>query len=161
MRKLNSKIILLFIFIASITVAQENYGIDSIKIYAIKWNGKYPYAKNLEGIKKLPKYYFATTGTQLNTFFNDYEDCVNKLGNEKNITISENLLNALVILVFYDKKEIELGFDTKGNYLFKGKWHKINYEFYYTLFKYFSNEVMPEKILKTSKNEYKDNLWND
>ena len=161
MKTTRIKLLLIFIVITAFSFAQENEYVDSIKIYAIRWNGKSPYAKNAEGIKKLPKFYFATSGASLNTFFIDYEDCINKLNSDKNITTSENLLNVVAVFVFNDKRKIEIAFDTKGNYLFKEKWHKINYEFYYTLFKYFSNEIIPKKILLDSKRKYKDCIWDE
>lgn len=155
------KITIIFIFLATISFAQEGEYIDSIKMYAVRWNGKTPYAKNVDGIKKLPKYYFATSGSSLNSFFVDYEDCVNKLSNDKTITTSQNLLNVVVVLIFNNGNKVEIGFDTKGNYFFKEKWHSINYEFYYTLFKYFSNEIIPGKILYESKKKYKDCIWDE
>lgn len=161
MRKVEIIITFLFIVMLCPVIHGQDVNVDSVKIYAIKWNGKYPFARNPEGLKKFPKFYFETNGSRLNTFFIDYDDCIKKLQNEKNQIKEGGFLVSLVILVFSDKKQAEISFDSDGNYFTNGKWYKVNNELYYTLFKYFSNEIISEKTLKGCKEKYRGDFWYD
>ncbi|MGQ0828677.1 MAG: hypothetical protein ACT4ON_09805 [Bacteroidota bacterium] len=152
-------------FIYSNNYAQSDSGeeeITYIKIYSVEWNLKSKLAYTIDNFKDRYRYYFEYKENNLETMFIDYDDCIEKLSSQKIISsdsASEDMIRDYVELYFGKKKKIELFFDYKGNYYFQKKWHSRNDGFYYTLFKYFSNEMISKKLIEEAKKNFKDPLW--
>jgi len=151
------------LLVSLIGFSQNIVELDSIKIYLIDWNKKYKFAIGIENFKEYYQHYFKTDGTDFKTMFLDYADCVEKLNSKSNIAHERKtkLLNSLVELHFNDGKVLEVFFDIKGNYYFQGEWHVMNNGLYYLLFKYFSNEIIPQQILDNAKSNFKDGFWHE
>ncbi len=159
---------LIFIAIALIThfniYSQPKVAeINKIKIYAVSWNAKSKLAHTIYNIKKYHTYFFQTEEIELNNMFIDYNDCVSKLSSRESLftsdTVKKVTTKVLAELHFGNKKVISLFFDQQGNYFYANKWHKINSELYYLLFKYFSNEIVPQTTLDEAKRNYQDDFW--
>jgi len=94
--------------------------------------------------------------------FDDYEDCVEKLHSQDTIQVLSNnkkiLVNVLVELSFGEER-VDLYFLRTGDYLLDNIVYKRNSGLYFSLFKYFSNELIPEDILLKSKEAMVDIYW--
>jgi len=152
---------ILFFLFPIFTKSQNIVEIEKIKIYLINSNAKYRSAIGIEDFKANYQYYFETSGDILYKMFYDYNDCIDKLKTKTSIIYEREtkLLNSLVELQFSEQKVIQIYFDIKGNYYFMGDWHKMNNELYYILFKYFSNEILPQKILGLSRKLSRGDFW--
>lgn len=157
MRKCYFLIVIIILTTVSSLLSQNGL-IDSLKIYAIKWDAQYTFARNNEGLKQFPLYCFQSNGAELNTFFLNFDDCVSKLHSGDSIAKGGSL-RALVSIVFSDGKTVDVSFDSDGNYFFQQKWYKVNSEFYYTIFKFFSNEIVSDKTLQKCKKKYRGPFW--
>jgi len=140
--------------------SNETY-LTTIKIYASSWNSKYLIPRTIKNIKELHSYYFKSDANDLFPMFSDFEDCKEKLSKQKILPDSLHaiIINSLVEISFSKKKVIRIYFDMRGNFYYQDKWHKRNNELYYLLFKYFSNEIIPQKTLEECKAKYIDDLW--
>lgn len=160
------RLLVFILFLSFYSFSQKKEQKDKeIKVYAVSWNTAYKLARTTENIQKTALYFFKSNETWVDVMFSDYEDCFQKLTKQKTIELPDNFSGSkvktrvLVEIVFKPKKIIKVFFDNEGNFFFDNKWHVRNDEFYYLLFKYFSNEIVPEKILSTAKSNFKDELW--
>lgn len=158
---------LLFTIFSSSLFSQKNNQEDKeIRVYAVSWNTSYKLAHTTDNIKQTSLYFFKTTEPWVNIMFDNYEDCVQKLNSRKVLDLPEDAsgtkvkTRVLVEILFDQKNVIKVFFDNSGNYYFNNKWHIRNDEFYYAIFKYFSNEIIPETILLETKKNSKGGLWN-
>jgi len=141
------------------SIGQDINDIESISIHSMRWNVNRPFIPSTENFKEFSYFVFTTSDTGLETFFNDYDDCVESLSADWNLTVEHSRINSLVELYFLDGQMLELFFDTKGNYFFQGKWYNMHDEFYYTLFQYFSDVLIPEDVLKKAEISFRGSFW--
>lgn len=167
MIKTKLKLILIFLVSLSLRLASQDkndlYADQLIKIYSASWNTKYLIPRGIKNIKELHSYFFQTDGSNLNLMFLDYEDCKTKLSEQKLLpdSLQAKIINSLVEFYFDKEHYVSIYFDNRGNYYFNEKWHVKSNELYYLLFKYFSNEIVPQKTLEEAKLDYKDNFWHE
>lgn len=135
--------------------------IDSIEIYAIRWQPGRPYARSPKNFKDLSEFYFSTSEIYLNVFYTDYDEFFSNLDSRLIARDSIHYLNSMVILTFVNKKKLVLYFDLNGNYFFNDKWHMVQPELYYVLFRYFSNIIIPSSTLDYCKKKYRGDFWYD
>lgn len=154
------KILLLLLLIVLYSSSySKDYGLTKIKIYLVKWNARYTIVRNIDNIKREYLYYFEVLDDNLINMFSDYSDCINKLEMQDTINHQYNSCNACVEL-FFCRKKITIYFSNSGDYFFNTKWYKVNYGFYYLLFSYFSNELIPPETLNKAKSNMKHkSLW--
>lgn len=154
--------IALFILVSANTLrAQKEAAINQIETFAVSWDAKYNLARNPKNIKQYHEFYFRNGNTEdFNKMFLDYNDCVEKLTKQKTLTDSSSnrFVNVLVEISF-GKKIVSVCFDRQGNFFYGNTWHVKSNEMYYLLFKYFSGEIVPPKVLEETKSNYKDDFW--
>ena len=161
---MKTSFIVLFLSICIFSFGQSDTNtVESIKIYAVSWNALYTMPRKIDNIKKTHIYYFETKDSDFEKMFLDYSDCINKLSSQKELalkdSIKKNRTNVLAELYFGNKKVVSIFFDNDGNYYFTDKWHVKNYGLYYLLFKYFSNEIIPQAVINDAKKNLKDDFW--
>lgn len=160
MQGMNSiKVILLFTALI-FGVIPLSAQVKSIEVYAIYWEVKMPFAIRMEKFEESSFIYYKNSVEDLYLLFYNYEDCKSKLNSYPEIN-NDGLLNSMVILHFDQGSSVKLYFDLKGNYYYDGKWHVKNCELYVNFFKYFSNVIIPEKILEECMSEYRGDFWYD
>ncbi|MBA3680508.1 MAG: hypothetical protein H0W73_05000 [Bacteroidetes bacterium] len=164
MRVLTILLIICIFFSTDIFSQKNESGDKKIKIYSISWNTAYKLARTTKNIKQKYIYYFETDVTWLDVMFLNYEDCIEKLSKQKVIASADSLskairTNVLVELCFPNKRIVKVYFNNEGDFYFNGNWHKRNDGFYYLLFKYFSDEIIPPTTFQEAKKNYKDKLW--
>lgn len=159
-------ILLLFIYVQVNGFCQPKEKIDkTIKIYAVSWQKAYRLARTINNIRQNYIYYFETEAVWLNKMFLNYEDCINQLASQSEVITSDTVsgkfkrTNVLVELYYSDTKVVSLYFNDEGDFYFQDKWHTRNDELYYSLFRYFSDELIPASTLELSKKNHKDGLW--
>lgn len=147
------------------TYSQSDTPIN-VKIYSVEWNLKTKFPYTINNFKDYYKYYFEIKNSNLETMFMDYSDCTAKLSSQKELIIPDSIrgdkkkINALVELVF-DKKIVQLFFDSKGNYYLQNKWHVKNEGLYYALFKYFSDTIIHQILIEEAMKNRIDDLWHN
>lgn len=124
----------------------------------ISWNTKYRLARTTDNFKEYHLFYFKIDGTDLSNMFDDTDDFDKKLSSSKILNEDNKRLNAMVELKFKDKI-IPIFFDNNGNYNYNGKWYVRHDGMYFLLFKYFSDELIPNSILNKSKDNFKSDFW--
>lgn len=161
MNRVILSIFLLTVLVGHKGLAQKLTGISQVQVYAVSWDAKYNLARNPKNIKQFHEFYFKNGNTEdFNKMFLDYNDCVEKLTKQKTLTDSSSnrFVNALVEISF-GKKKVSVCFDRQGNFFYGNMWHVKSNELYYLLFKYFTGEIVPPKILEETKSNYKDDFW--
>jgi hypothetical protein len=113
----------------------------------------------MDKFKEFHEYSFNIKDDDFDNMFPDYDECVKNLNSWDTLKTKPSFLNSLVEITFENGEKLEVFFDMKGHYFFEGNWHKINNEFYYLLFKYFSNELIPNAVLNSAKNNSKGDFW--
>lgn len=132
----------------------KNNEIKKVKIYLVEWNinTKLPYT--IKNFKKFYRYYFEINKCDFDDLFFDYAECIEMLSSQKSIssdTAASNFVRDYVEIRFLKGKKVKLYFDIIGNYYFKNKWYSRNDSLYYALFKYFSDLLIPQKIISQAK----------
>ena len=142
---------------------QDNMSYDiHVKMYFCAWERYYSIARLNTNIQELHSFYFESHMSDVMHQFDDYEDCVEKLHSQDTIQVLSNnkkiLVNVLVELSFGEER-VDLYFLRTGDYLLDNIVYKRNSGLYFSLFKYFSNELIPEDILLKSKEAMVDIYW--
>lgn len=164
MKALNLLFITCLFFKANV-FSQENENADNkVKIYCVSWNTNYKLARTTENIEKKYIYYFETDAVWLNVMFLNYEDCIEKLSKQQIIASPDTVIkairtNILAELHFSDNKIVKVYFNNQGDFYFNKKWHKRKDNFYYFLFKYLSDEIIPPTTFQEVKKNYKNKMW--
>lgn len=152
---------IVLLFWANSLLAQKANAVTKIQVYAVSWDAKYNLARNPKNIKQYHEFYFKNGNAEdFNNMFLDYKDCVEKLSTQKALSdsVSNRFVNALVEISF-GKKTLSICFDKQGNFYFNNVWHTRNNELFFMLFKYFSNEIISQKVLEETKDKYIDDFW--
>lgn len=152
-------ICILLIFLISDSFSQNQaIGVTKIKIYMVKWYSHYHIVRNIENIKETYLYFFKMKDNELAYYFDSYTDCISKLKSQDTVSHKYNSCNICVEL-FFKKKKLSVYFKNNGEYYFDGQWYKINSGFYYNLFSYFSEELIPPETLNKAKQNANINFW--
>jgi hypothetical protein len=133
--------------------------VDSISVYFLEWKKKRRFAIGFHQIVKYHEHYYKTSGLYFYMMFDDYYDCYKKLSSWQKLEDGEeSFLNSLVEFRF-DTKVIRVYFDIEGHYYFNGQWYRPNYTMYYLLFRYFSDEIIPQTVLQKAKENSNGRFW--
>lgn len=154
-------IVLFTVISANPLLAQKSVEVSQVQVYAVSWDAKYNLARNPKNIKQYHIFYFKNGNTEdFNKMFLDYNDCNDKLSKQK--VMSDSTANRFVnmlVEISFGKKKVSVCFDRQGNFFYNNLWHVKSNELYYLLFKYFSNEIVPPKVLEEAKSNSKDDFW--
>lgn len=142
--------LLLFIVCFSSCIGQNPPSeIRKVKMYFVTWSSHYKLPRSIENFKKYHIFSFETKSIDFETIFSDaldFEDFISKC--EVDTNNNTRLLNSMVELHFKKAKVVKLFFDIKGNFFYAGVWYEKNDDFYYLLFRYFSDNIVPESNLE-------------
>jgi len=137
--------------------------IEKTIIYLRDWDARYKIPGTPANFKneRIFEFQFAVNSGDLSGLFDNYSDFKTKLSSSDTIASFDFIreINALVEFVFSDGKVEEVSFDAEGNYANDGKWYKCNYSFYYSLFRFFSNDIVPNKTLNKAKRHAVIGFW--
>ena len=141
-------------------MANDSGKVDSVQMYLIEWNKKRRFAVGMRNFREHHEHYFKTDGLVFYRMFDDYQDCVNKLSSRDTVMYDNGtLLNSLIELKFQDGNTVEIFFDIRGNYFFNDSWYKMHDDFYFILFRYFSNLIIPNGLLDEAKRNLNEGEW--
>ena len=104
-------------------------------------------------------FYIRTSGYVFADIYDDYYSAKKIISNNSiiNDSLGQNryLINSMVKFNFQEGT-IVIYFDYKGNYFYDDCWYNIDYNLYYNLFKYFSDELIPKATIEEAKNKYEN-----
>jgi len=151
------------LIISAYSFAQDTISLVTIKIYLVDWQSHPTRPYSLENFNGSARYYFETGAEDFHKMFLDASEQNESLESYiefKDASVKHHSINAMVEFI-YNHDTLIVFFDIDGNYYYKNKWHARHNEMYVLLFKYFSNELIPEKILKAAKKNYRGDFWYD
>jgi hypothetical protein len=140
---------ILFLIIFSF-FQNNNENIKDINIFIRHHNARYPILATTDNFmkEKLYQYTFNLDGLELGVVADNFNQFKKELmDGEKLINKEKLFINSCVEINYSFMRKIIIYFDKRGNYYFEGFWYKPNYSLYYKLFKYFSNELVPQKTI--------------
>jgi hypothetical protein len=144
---MKKNIVVLILLFLSFVVQGQN--IRKIIIHGVSFHQRTPTATTIKNIKSRSYYVLKADYNLLNNVFYDYKSCHKLLISQDTFQpISRDICFAYVD-IFFNCRKVTIFFKPTGEYYYKGKWYKANYELFYCIFWYFSdNRIVPNNILK-------------
>lgn len=151
---------LLIIFI-TIFIFSNNSGenIKEVNIYIRCHDAKVPILATTDNYlkEKLFNYIFKLDGLELGVVSDNYNQFIEYLTDNSIINNNVNrYINSCVVFKYSFSRKIIVYFDNQGNYYFNGDWYEPDYYLYVNLFKFFSDELIPNNVLKNFENNLID-----
>ena len=133
--------------------------VKKVEIYGVNWSSCYRIPTTVKDIKKRSYYRLVFDGNKsdFDDLFYDYTDCKKLLISQDTIPFRNcppSYRDDCIVCVklYFSIRTITIYFRANGDYYFRGKWYKPNYELYYHIFMLFNKDaIMPDEIIEKGK----------
>ena len=127
----------------------------------VRWDANFSQRRTPSNIVAKHEFRFVSKNLDMDRLFVDAEDVNKKLTDQPlypDSAVYSHSINALATF-FFAGKHYDVYFDNSGNFLFNDTWHQPNWGMYYSLFRYFSNEIVSEKVLQVARSAGGSGKW--